>query len=169
MNCWVPLVGTEALAGETVMVVSTGAALTVTLAVPLTLPLDAVTVKGPPAVAPAVNNPDALMVPPPFTDQAKVGCGLIGLPNWSNPVAVNCCLPPVATEALLGATVIVVKTGAAVTVTLAVPLTPPLAAAVTVKGPPAFAPAVNNPDELMVPPPLTDQVNVGCGLIGLPN
>ncbi len=54
---------------------------TVTLAVPLTLPLPAVTVKGPPPVAPAVNNPDELMVPPPLTDQVNVGCGLIGLPN----------------------------------------------------------------------------------------
>jgi len=139
----------------------------VTLAVPLTLPLAAVTVKGPPPVEPAVNNPDELMVPPPLTDQVNVGCGLTGLPNWSNPVAVNCCVPPVATEALLGATVIFVRTGAAVTVTLAVPLTLPLAA-FTVKGPPAVEP-VNNPDELMEPPPLTDQVNVGCGLIGLPN
>ena len=50
-----------------------GGAVTVTLAVPLTFPLDAVTVKGPPAVEPAVNKPDALMVPPPLTDQAKVG------------------------------------------------------------------------------------------------
>ncbi len=81
MNCRVPPVATEALAGETVMFVSTGGALTVTLAVPLTPPLAAVTVKGPPPVEPAVNNPDALMVPPPLTDQVNVGCGLIGLPN----------------------------------------------------------------------------------------
>jgi hypothetical protein len=58
--------------------------------------------------------------------------------------------------------------GGLVTVTLAVPLTPPLAA-VTVKGPPAVEPAVNSPEALMVPPPLTDQLNVGWGLIGLPN
>ena len=54
---------------------------TVTLAVPLTLPLLAVTVKGPPAVELAVNKPDALMEPPPLTDQVKLGCGLNGLPN----------------------------------------------------------------------------------------
>ena len=57
------------------------AAVTVTLAVPLTLPLVAVTVKGPPAVEPAVNRPEALIVPPPLTDQVKVGWGLSGLPN----------------------------------------------------------------------------------------
>ena len=44
----------------------------------LELPLVAVTVNGPPAVLPAVNRPDVLMVPPPFTDQVNVGCGLIG-------------------------------------------------------------------------------------------
>jgi len=42
---------------------------TETLAVPFTLPLDAVTVKFP-VVEPAVNRPDGLMaLPPPVTDQ----------------------------------------------------------------------------------------------------
>jgi hypothetical protein len=40
---------------------------TVTLAVPLTTPFDAVTVYGPPTVL-AVNNPAVLIVPPPDTD-----------------------------------------------------------------------------------------------------
>jgi len=53
---------------------------TVTLAVPVTPPLPAVTVKGPPAVVPAVNNPAGLMLPPPLTDQGKVGCGLSAAP-----------------------------------------------------------------------------------------
>ena len=60
---------------------SGGTLVTVTLALPLTLPLAAVTVKGPPAVAPAVNKPAAEMPPPPLTDQVNVGWGLIGLPN----------------------------------------------------------------------------------------
>ena len=60
---------------------SGGRLVTVTLAVPFTLPLAAVTVKGPPAVEPAVNKPDALIVPPPLTNQVNVGCGLNGLPN----------------------------------------------------------------------------------------
>src|SRR6478672_11302567 len=50
-----------------------------------------------------------------------------------------------------------------VTVTVAVPFTPPLAA-VTVKFDPTVV-AVNRPAELIEPPPLTDQVNVGCGFI----
>ena len=49
-----------------------------------------------------------------------------------------------------------------VTETLAVPVRPPLAA-VTVNGPPAVEPALNRPDEPIVPPPLTDQANDGCG------
>ena len=67
--------------GEALMLKFGGGLVTVTLAVPLTLPLAAVTVKGPPAVEPAVNSPEALMVPPPLTDQLNVGWGLIGLPN----------------------------------------------------------------------------------------
>ena len=93
------------------MVVKTGGAVTVTLAEPLRLPLVAFTVKGPPAVVPAVNKPEVLIVPPPLTDQVKAGCGLTGWLNWSKPVAVNCCVPPVATDALVGETVIVVRTG----------------------------------------------------------
>ena len=56
--------------------------------------------------------------------------------------------------------------GLLITVTLAVPETPPLAA-VTVNGPPAAAPAVNRPDSLIAPPPLTDQVS--DALIVAPN
>ena len=56
------------------------------------------------------------------------------------------------------------KSEKSVTVTLAVPVTPPLAA-VTVKFEPTVV-AVNRPAELIEPPPLTDQVNVGCGVSG---
>ena len=51
-----------------------------TLAVPLTLALDAVTVNGPPAVL-ALNRPELLIAPPPFTDQVNDGCVLNGWPN----------------------------------------------------------------------------------------
>ena len=40
-----------------------------TLAVPLTVPLAAVTLYGPPAVEPAWNSPVGSIVPPPDTDQ----------------------------------------------------------------------------------------------------
>src|SRR5436305_780639 len=99
--------------GLEVILKSLGAAVTVTLAVPLTLLLAAATVKGPPAVEPAVNSPELLMVPPPLTDQVNAGCGVIGLPNGSRPVAVNCCGLPTCTEALAGESAIVVRTGGA--------------------------------------------------------
>src|SRR4029078_9446420 len=108
------------------------------------------------------------MVPPPLTDQLKVGCGLMTLPNWSRPVALNCWLPPTWTEADAGLTLIDVRTGVtAVTVTLAVLLTPPLAA-VTVNGPPGVV-AENSPVALMVPPPLNEQLKGGRGLMTVPN
>lgn len=98
--------------GVTESVKSAGALVTVTLAVPNAEPLVAVTVKGPPAVAPAVNRPLAEMVPPPLLDQLNSGCGDMGWPNWSRAVAVNCCVPPDCTDALAGVTVIDVSTGA---------------------------------------------------------
>ncbi len=55
--------------------------------------------------------------------------------------------------------------GTLVTVTLALLLTTPPLAAVTVNGPPAVV-AENRPVPLMVPPPVADQVKLGCGLIG---
>ena len=54
---------------------------TVAAAVPLTPPLVAVTVYGPPAVAPPENSPLELLIAPPETVQAKLGCELDGLPN----------------------------------------------------------------------------------------
>ena len=48
-------------------------AVTVTLAVPLTPPLAAVTVYGPPAVLPAVKRPLLVIVPPPLSVQLKLG------------------------------------------------------------------------------------------------
>ena len=50
-------------------------AVTVTCAVPDFPPEAAVTVKGPPAVAPAVKSPELFILPPPETVHVKVGCG----------------------------------------------------------------------------------------------
>ena len=50
---------------------------TETLAVPVTPLLLAATANGPPTLPPAVNRPLASIVPPPLTDQAKAGGGLI--------------------------------------------------------------------------------------------
>src|SRR5262245_54384078 len=54
---------------------------TVTWAVPAWPQLAAVTVKGPPGVAPVVKPPVGPMVPPPDTVQAKIGACASGLPN----------------------------------------------------------------------------------------
>src|SRR2546425_516109 len=53
----------------------------VTLAVPILAPLVAVTVKGPPELAPAVNRPEEEIVPPPLTDQVKIGWLASAAPN----------------------------------------------------------------------------------------
>src|SRR4051794_27882006 len=92
-------------------------AATETDAVPLVVPLVAVTVKGPPAVAPAVKSPFASMAPPPDTVQVKAGAGEMAVPNWSFAVAVNGCVPLVATLAVGGATVTVVSVATTVTAT----------------------------------------------------
>jgi hypothetical protein len=86
-----------------------GAALaTVTLAVAECPPAVAVTTNGPPGLLPAVNRPVLLIVPPPLTVHVNVGCGFITAPNWSVPLAVNCCVPLRFTVALPGATVTLV-------------------------------------------------------------
>ncbi|EFK95337.1 hypothetical protein LDC_2658 [sediment metagenome] len=106
-------------------------AVTVTLAVPLLPLLDAVTVYGPPAVAPAVNTPEALIVPPPDTLHVKIA--LIAVPNWSLPAAVNVCVPPVTTLALDGVTATVVSVWLTVTVTDDVTVRLPASLMVTCK------------------------------------
>ena len=69
------------------------AASTVTLAVPVTPPLVAVTVNGPPTVS-AVNSPlAASMLPPPDTVQLTT-TPAISVPYWSRPRALYCWLPP---------------------------------------------------------------------------
>src|SRR5438309_1857012 len=55
---------------------------TVTDAVALTPPAEAVTVNGPPVALPAVKLPVVSMVPPPLTAQ-ETGVAVYGLPNWS--------------------------------------------------------------------------------------
>src|SRR5436190_2180258 len=123
--CCVALASTEALAGETVIVVSTDVTATETLDAPLTEPLEAVTVYGPPAVEPAVKRPLPLTVPPPLTVQGNAGCVASALPNWSFAVAVNCCVAPPETVALEGATAMVICVWFTVTLVLLITVKPP--------------------------------------------
>jgi len=65
---------TDCEAGLAESVKSADPLVTVTLAVPLVLPLVAVTVKGPPVAPPAVNKPDGVMLPAAAsTVQVKLG------------------------------------------------------------------------------------------------
>src|SRR5207244_218053 len=79
----------------------------VTLAVPWTPEPGslAVTVKGPPALPPAVKRPLVSMAPPPVTVQLKVGCEAMAMANWSLSVAVNACVAFGSTVADAGLTV----------------------------------------------------------------
>jgi len=85
-----------------------GAAVTVTLALPVFAPEEAETVKDPPATLPAVNIPEEETVPPPLTDQVNAGDATV-LPNGSAAVAVNCCVPFVVTLAEAGFTLTLVR------------------------------------------------------------
>src|SRR5579862_6677269 len=82
-------------------------------------------------------------------------------PNTDNPVVfpVTGLGVAFAAVAIVGALLVTVK--------LAVPDLSPVAA-VTVKGPPAAAPAVKSPAELTLPPPDTVQVNAGCDTSAAP-
>src|SRR5207245_4343923 len=51
----------------------------------------AVTVKGPPPLAPAVKSPLGSMLPPPAV-QPNAGCDVIAFPNWSFSVAAKACV-----------------------------------------------------------------------------
>src|SRR5690242_13133257 len=113
--------------------------LTVTLALFETAPTAAVTTPLPGAL-PAVNvvdEPVAGETDPPGTvvDHAAPDT-LTGFEYWSAPLAVNSCLPPTFSDALLGESVIVAS-AAAVTVSVWLALVAPLAPAVSV-GMPAF-------------------------------
>lgn len=140
--------------------------MTVTVAVPKIVPLVARTLLGNvPVVLPAVKTPVvATMVPGGLTvDQA--GVIATTLPFASLPTAVNCCVAPMSSVGF-GVTVIVAS-GPAVTVTVAVAVTP-LHVTDTVDVP-GVEPAVNNPVLVIVPPPTTDQVGVVAIVVPLPS
>ena len=128
----VPVTGLGvALAG----VVTTGGwpAATVTAAVPLTLPLFALTVAEPAPEEGALYRPLLLTEPRPVEVQVKVGWVAIGLPNWSRATALNCCVPPSATLTGVGVTTIEVSVWLTVTLTELVTLSPSGSVMVTCK------------------------------------
>ena len=130
---------------------------TVAVAVPLLFPLVAVIVVVPVLVDDAVNaaNDELIVVIIPTVislfDHVIV-TPVNWLPYWSFGVAVKYCEPPSITDTVCGDTAIDVNTGGAdVTVTVAVPLIPPLIALIVTL--PVFVDdAVNIPvDEPIAP------------------
>ena len=91
----------------------------------------AVTVNGPPLVAPAVNMPAPSIVPPPPTIHEKVGWDAIGSSNWSRNVATKPCVAFWWTLAVGGATVALAAVWVTVTVTELVAVRPPWSVTVT--------------------------------------
>ncbi len=125
-----------------------GGGVTVTVAVPLTDPLEAVIIVAPAFFA--VNMPVVgSIVPTVVLLLDHVIVATIVLLNWSRAVAVNDWVPPTVKDTVAGETVIVVNSvEGGETVTVAVPLTDPLDAFMVVV-PADFA--VNIPAESIIP------------------
>jgi hypothetical protein len=102
-NCWVVFIGRIGLLGDTEMDVSAG---TVTAAVPLMLPDDAVRVEVP--VPTPVAKPAELTVATAVFEEVHVTDDEIFcvVPPWNVPVAVYCCVAPGRTVAVVGVTAI---------------------------------------------------------------
>ena len=91
----------------------------------------AVTVNGPPPLAPAVKSPLASIAPPPLTVQPKAGWDAMGLPNWSKSVAAKGRVAFGSTAADAGLTATLVACCCTVTTTPLVLVSPSSSATVT--------------------------------------
>jgi hypothetical protein len=130
VNCWVVLSGIDAVAGVTAIEISV-ASLTVNVVEPLTVP-EAAEIVTPPTDAP-VARPALLIVARDRLLELHVTelvrfCVLLSL---NVPIAVNCCVVPVAIVSLAGVTAIEIS-AAGVTVTEVDPFTVPEAAVIVV-------------------------------------
>ncbi len=149
VNSRVSLTVAMAVSGVTVMLVVTGSsAVTVTVASADLFSAVAVMVTVPSARA--VKRPVSLIVPTvSFPLAQATETPVMALPNWSRAVAENCSVPLISRVAVVGATVMLSRTGSsALTVTAALPVTPP-AVAVTSAVPSANA--VKSPFSSTVP------------------
>ena len=144
-----------------------GPAVTIAVAVPKIVPLVARTVLvNVPVTAPAVKRPEpALMAPPPaVTDQT--GVIATTLPFASRPTAVYCRVVLMGIVPGFGVTVIVARTPG-VTMIVIGTVTPLQVTDTVLVNVPATVPAVNNPVDVIVPPPATTD-HVGVTLRTLP-
>src|SRR6476469_4785871 len=135
--------------------VATGPAMTVTFALPLIVPDVAVTLSGyEPIVLPAVKSPVAATIVPGGLVALQTGVMATVFPKASFPTAVNCCCVPI-TRVGFGVTVIVAS-GPAVMITVAVAVMPRQVARIVLVYVPGTVLAVKTPVEgLIVPPPAT--------------
>jgi hypothetical protein len=160
VNCCIAPATMLGLAGVTAMevIVFVVAAVTVSIAVPLTPLREAVIVLEPAATA--VASPDVLIVAAALLEDVQVAVDVTFAVELSLyvAVAVNCCVAPAAMLPVAGETEIdVIVFVAAVTVSIAAPLTP-LSEAVTMLEPAATA--VASPVVLIVATPTVADVQV---------
>lgn len=125
MNCCVSPDATDGFAGVTAIDTSVGA-VTVSVATLLVMPPDAAVIFAVPSVSVAAN-PEPLIIATPVADEFHVAVlvRLAVLESVYVPVAVNCCVSPLATEALAGAMAIDTSVGAVTVNTAALLVTPP--------------------------------------------
>ena len=156
--CGVPF-ATEGFAGVTAIETSDGA-VTVSVAVPCTVPEAAVIVVGPGVrvVAPPVALIVATLVAEELHVAVAVKSAVVKSPYV--PVAVNCCGVPFTTEGFAGATAIETSAGP-VTVSRVVPLTLPTVAVIVV-GPGARVVAA--PVALIVATVVADELHVAVAV-----
>ncbi len=145
VNCLERPATTDGLVGVTTIETSI-AGVTVSEALPLTLPFAALTVTGPPAFRP-VATPEELIMATVESDEVQVTWVVITCVDLSEkcPIALNDWVLPAAMLVGAGDTVIVSRVGG-FTVSEPVPLTLSIVA-VMVIGPPALRP-VARPEEL---------------------
>ena len=145
VNCCVPPAATDGFTGVTAIELSV-AAVTVSVVEPVTLPLVALIVEVP--AFNALARPEALIVAVVVLEDAHVALlvRFCVVPSLYVPVAVNCCVPPAATDGFTGVTAIELSV-AAVTVSVVEPVTLPLVALIVEV--PAFN-ALARPEALIV-------------------
>jgi hypothetical protein len=155
VNCWVNPLATDGFAGVTAIVCKT-AGVTVNVVDPLIDPEVALIVVDP--VATVLAKPALLMVATAVAEDVHVAVlvRFCWLPSVNVPVAVNCCVNPLATDGFAGVTAIVCKT-AGVTVSAVEPLIDPDVALIVVD---PVATVLAKPALLMVATAVAEDVHV---------
>ena len=106
VNCFVPPAAMVGSAGVTAMDTSVLAGVTVSTAAFEVIPRSEAVMFAVPAATPMAVPPEAIVAIAEFEDvQVTAIVSSCVVPSLKRPVAVNCCVLPATTEALVGATV----------------------------------------------------------------